>query len=223
MAEKAIESCKIEEVKSVYKGKWLDTRLIKYVDPVGVKRDWEACGFIKQNRDVKLPDSVQVIAILQRNLHHNCFVLVEQFRPPIGCYSIEFPAGFVSEEDSSVQAAALRELHEETGYTGTIAAGDHLDVPVSLEPGCLTSNITNVHVLIDGDNPQNINCKQHLDEGEFVKVLIFPVRNILHHLNQYISDKNEKYVIDSKLYCFALGLHMGATLDKLDKPIFDPV
>lgn len=216
-------SSKVEEVLTVHKGKFLDTSLIKYIDPRGVKREWEACAFTKQSRDEKLPDSVQVIAVLQRNLHHNCFVLVQQFRPPIGCYSIEFPAGFVDEQDESAQAAALRELHEETGYTGVAVRGDHLEIPTSLEPGCLKSNITNVHVLIDGDDAQNKNCVQHLDEGEFVKVLLLPVRNILQHLNQYVNDKSEKYVIDSKLYCFALGLHMGASLNNTNKPIYDPV
>jgi ADP-ribose pyrophosphatase len=47
-------------------------------------------------------------------------VLVEQYRPPIGGPVIELPAGLVGdvegEEDETFEAAAHRELFEETGY-----------------------------------------------------------------------------------------------------------
>ena len=37
--------------------------------------------------------AVSVIPVLQRTLHHECIVLVKQFRPPMGGYCLEFPAG----------------------------------------------------------------------------------------------------------------------------------
>ena len=47
-------------------------------------------------------------------------ILVEQFRPPVGCKVIELPAGLVGDEpahdDEELAAAARRELIEETGY-----------------------------------------------------------------------------------------------------------
>lgn len=47
-------------------------------------------------------------------------ILVEQFRPPVDCRVIELPAGLsgdiVGAETESLQAAAERELLEETGY-----------------------------------------------------------------------------------------------------------
>jgi ADP-ribose pyrophosphatase len=45
-------------------------------------------------------------------------LLVEQYRVPIGCKCIELPAGLVGDdtEGEAVEAAALRELEEETGY-----------------------------------------------------------------------------------------------------------
>lgn len=34
-----------------------------------------------------------IIALLKRTLHKDCVVMVKQFRPPIGCCTLEFPAG----------------------------------------------------------------------------------------------------------------------------------
>lgn len=45
-------------------------------------------------------------------------ILVEQYRVPIGARCLEFPAGLVGDETAgeAAEAAAARELEEETGY-----------------------------------------------------------------------------------------------------------
>ena len=45
-------------------------------------------------------------------------VLVEQYRVPLGCNCLELPAGLVGDETEGeeAEAAAIRELEEETGY-----------------------------------------------------------------------------------------------------------
>jgi ADP-ribose pyrophosphatase len=45
-------------------------------------------------------------------------ILVEQYRVPIGAPCIELPAGLVGDEEEgeTIEAAAIRELEEETGY-----------------------------------------------------------------------------------------------------------
>ena len=45
-------------------------------------------------------------------------ILVEQYRVPIGRMSLELPAGLVGDEQEGeeIEAAAIRELEEETGY-----------------------------------------------------------------------------------------------------------
>ncbi len=49
-------------------------------------------------------------------------ILVEQFRPPVGCPMLEIPAGIAGDiagqEGESFEIAARRELDEETGYSG---------------------------------------------------------------------------------------------------------
>ena len=47
-----------------------------------------------------------------------CVLLVEQYRVPIGCRSLELPAGLVGDEQAGepIETAAARELEEETGY-----------------------------------------------------------------------------------------------------------
>jgi ADP-ribose pyrophosphatase len=49
-------------------------------------------------------------------------VLVEQYRVPVQTRVIELPAGIIGDEaafaDEAIEAAALRELEEETGYRG---------------------------------------------------------------------------------------------------------
>ena len=45
-------------------------------------------------------------------------ILVEQYRPPLNAHCLELPAGLVGDEQEgeTVEAAAIRELEEETGY-----------------------------------------------------------------------------------------------------------
>jgi ADP-ribose pyrophosphatase len=45
-------------------------------------------------------------------------ILVEQYRVPVGARCLELPAGLVGDEEEGeeIQAAAIRELEEETGY-----------------------------------------------------------------------------------------------------------
>lgn len=40
-------------------------------------------------------EGVAIIALLKRTLHKDCVVMVKQFRPPMGCNTLEFPAGLM--------------------------------------------------------------------------------------------------------------------------------
>ena len=47
-------------------------------------------------------------------------LMVRQYRHPTGAWLLELPAGCVDEGDTSFEAAAQRELREETGHRGTL-------------------------------------------------------------------------------------------------------
>jgi ADP-ribose pyrophosphatase len=51
-------------------------------------------------------------------VHEGHVILVEQYRVPVGARCVELPAGLVGDETAGeeVEAAAIRELEEETGY-----------------------------------------------------------------------------------------------------------
>ena len=68
---------------------------------------------------VERPNATGVVCIVART-DNNAILLVEQFRPPVGCNVIEFPAGLAgdleNEPGETLEEAARRELLEETGY-----------------------------------------------------------------------------------------------------------
>lgn len=53
--------------------------------------------------DALLPSGVGIIALLKRTLHKDCVVMVKQFRPPLGCCTLEFPAGLIPSSCISCQ------------------------------------------------------------------------------------------------------------------------
>ncbi|MFO8064768.1 MAG: NUDIX hydrolase [Spirochaetia bacterium] len=61
------------------------------------------------------PDWVQVVATTRDPSGKECFVLVRQYRQGAQQLTVELPGGLVDEEEEP-QAAARRELEEETGY-----------------------------------------------------------------------------------------------------------
>lgn len=46
-------------------------------------------------------------------------MIIIQYRPPVEAFCVEFPAGLIDEGESPEQAA-VRELREETGYSGKV-------------------------------------------------------------------------------------------------------
>jgi len=101
-------------------------------------------------------------------------VLVEQYRVPLRAQSIELPAGIIGDEagfeDEGIEAAALRELEEETGFRG--ARSEHLLTGPS-GPG-ITSEILH---LIRAHDLTRVSAGGGV-EGENITVHVVPLADV---------------------------------------------
>ncbi|CAG2228226.1 NUDT5 [Mytilus edulis] len=140
-------------------GKWLSLSQITYTDPTGKERTWEA---VSRTTSQTGSDAVCVIAILKRMLKYDCLVLVKQYRPPMKCYTLEFPAGLI-DPDETATTCGLRELKEETGYIGTLK---HESPVTCLDPGIGGTTCHLITAEIDGDIDSNIHPKNKLGLGQ---------------------------------------------------------
>nr|XP_017513853.1 ADP-sugar pyrophosphatase isoform X3 [Manis javanica] len=195
------------------------------MDPTGKIRTWETVKrttrkgqsadgmsanpsqlFIKEvtTHDCRRP-GVAVIPVLQRTLHYECVVLVKQFRPPMGCYCLEFPAGLI-DDDESPEAAALRELEEETGYKGDIA---ECSPALCTDPGLSNCTTHMVTVTINGDDAENVRPKPKPGDGEFVEVISLPKNDLLKRIDALVAE--EHLTVDARVYSYALALKHANT------------
>uniref|UniRef100_A0A673KEG8 ADP-sugar pyrophosphatase n=1 Tax=Sinocyclocheilus rhinocerous TaxID=307959 RepID=A0A673KEG8_9TELE len=177
-------------------GKWVKLEKTTYVDPSGSTRTWETAKRTTRVAD-SAADGVAIIALLKRTLHKDCVVMVKQFRPPMGCNTLEFPAGLI-DDNESVETAALRELKEETGYKGEVVG---ITSVTCLDPGLSNCTTQMVMVHINGDDIENINPTQQL---EFVEVILLPLDEFQQKIDELLQ--KEKIVVDSKVYIYAMGM-----------------
>uniref|UniRef100_A0A2K5TKA7 ADP-sugar pyrophosphatase n=2 Tax=Macaca TaxID=9539 RepID=A0A2K5TKA7_MACFA len=195
----------------ISEGKWVKLEKTTYMDPTGktrrnkektttllILRTWESVK--RTTRKEQTADGVAVIPVLQRTLHYECIVLVKQFRPPMGGYCIEFPAGLIDDGETP-EAAALRELEEETGYKGDVA---ECSPAVCMDPGLSNCTTHIVTVTINGDDAENARPKPKPGDGEFVEVISLPKNDLLQRLHALVAE--EHLTVDARVYSYALAL-----------------
>ncbi|XP_011789607.1 PREDICTED: ADP-sugar pyrophosphatase isoform X1 [Colobus angolensis palliatus] len=195
----------------ISEGKWVKLEKTTYMDPTGktrrnkektttllILRTWESVK--RTTRREQTADGVAIIPVLQRTLHYECIVLVKQFRPPMGGYCIEFPAGLIDDGETP-EAAALRELEEETGYKGDVA---ECSPAVCMDPGLSNCTLHIVTVTINGDDAENARPKPKPGDGEFVEVISLPKNDLLQRLHALVAE--EHLTVDARVYSYALAL-----------------
>ena len=171
--------------KTTYEGKWLNFHEVTFTNSEGEARIWEYAS------RTGTAGVAAVIAIDEGAIPN--LILVKQFRPAINQHSLEFPAGLV-DPGETIQAAALRELEEETGYLGQVI---HEGPPIYSSPGLTDEQVSLVTIKISG----KIETKHEADEC--IEVITLPINNLIEELNRI---QTTGVVIDAKLWTFAQGL-----------------
>jgi len=179
-------------VDVVAKGKWIQLENVKYRDEEGKERVWERISRTTKPKRSKA-DSVGVLTILKNKAEEDTYVFVRQYRPALQCHTLEFPAGLI-DEDEKAEEAALRELKEETGYTGKVLK---VGPAVSLDAGTSNSLMRLVYVEVDADDSRNRDIKFVPQEGEFTEVQLVKQSQIGEH---FAKVDQQGDVIDSRVY-----------------------
>lgn len=138
---------------------------------------------------IKAAGAVHIIAVTPAQE----LLLLEQYRPPVGQKIIELPAGIVGDEaeyeDETPEAAALRELIEETGYKGQRAE--------TLFTGPSSAGLTNERVtMIQVSDLQQVGPGGG-NETEDIRVHPVPLNEIEDWLARRVADG---WLIDHKVY-----------------------
>ncbi|KAF3192154.1 hypothetical protein TWF788_004341 [Orbilia oligospora] len=169
--------------------KWVELQKIDWKDQAGKPRIWEVAA--RKTRGSSGIDAVAIAPILLHPSRPASTLIVLQYRPPVGATCVEFPAGLIDQGETP-EAAAIRELKEETGYEGKVIS---ISPTIVSDPGMTTANMQLVVMevnLKEGDpEPQ-----QQLDDGEFIERVVVPLDELHNKLVDY--EKNG-YAVDASL------------------------
>ncbi|KAJ4501718.1 NUDIX hydrolase domain-like protein [Lentinula lateritia] len=181
---------------------WITLKKIKYTDAEGHERLWEVAQ--RKTRKSSGIDAVAILAILKSkaNSFPPSTVVVEQYRPPIGKFIVELPAGLIDEGETPEQAA-IRELEEETGYKADSVI-ESSPILVS-DPGMTNANmklvVLNVTLEDKLETPD-----QKLESGEFIVRRVVELKELLNELRAYDS---RGFILDARLHHLAAGYAMA--------------
>lgn len=172
--------------KTKYEGKWLNFYETTFTNSAGESREWEYAA--RTGSD----GAVVIVAVVQRDTPE--IILVKQFRPPIDNYAAEFPAGLI-DPGESIQAAATRELEEETGYFGDVV---NVGPPIYSSPGLTDEFVSMVTIDVQGQT------ETRHEADETIEVFTLPLPSLQGALKRLQA---EGCVVDAKLWSFAQGLN----------------
>lgn len=148
---------KVEE-KILYKGKWLAIKQTTYKNKNNQVVNWES---------IQRTNTNLAVVICAKMVPSQRYILIKQYRAPINNYVIGFPAGLV--ENGTAEAAAVRELEEETGYIGVIK---DVSPVIAANPALLTDRVHLVCMEVDEELIENKKPKQNLEAAEEIEVLL---------------------------------------------------
>ena len=178
----------------VTEGRFLAYKHLQYADCNGKTRSWEAVD--RRCTDPRTHGSNAAL-IVAKIVPDDEIVLIRQFRPPAGKLMVEFPAGLIDPGEEP-GAAALRELAEETGFTGKLLKV----LPPSLSTaGMSGESVYMAFVEIDGTlYPPERQLQTDFDESE--NIVTYRVKRS--ELNKFLLDAVSRGdAVDSKLLLYS--------------------
>ncbi|KAI0305855.1 NUDIX hydrolase domain-like protein [Multifurca ochricompacta] len=185
--------------------RWVSLKKINWQDQEGKKRVWEAAD--RRTRGGSGIDAVAILALIRSKTRAFPIstVIIEQYRPPIGKFIVELPAGLIDDGETP-EKAAIRELQEETGYEADRVLNS--SAILASDPGMSTANMKLVvlDVPLDGDM---VSPNQNLQDGEAIVRRTIEVKNLYHELKEY---EKKDYVIDARLLHLAAGFDLAERL-----------
>ncbi|AET38945.1 ADP-ribose diphosphatase Ecym_3461 [Eremothecium cymbalariae DBVPG len=184
--------------------KWIGLEKIIYLDPNGQEREWESA--VRKTRSSGGIDGVGILAILRHPDQPDRIVLQKQFRPPVNGVCIEMPAGLV-DEGETIEQAALRELKEETGYSGKIISKSPT---IFNDPGFTNTNLSMVLVEIDETLPENQNPVNNLEANEFIECFTVTLKDFP---DKMLELDRLGYKLDSRVDNIAQGIRLAKQFD----------
>ncbi|WP_435098914.1 NUDIX hydrolase [Halarchaeum sp. P4] len=149
------ESWRVVESEAEYETGWYTGGYDRVVQPNGTEKEYYWAD---------LPDAVVVLALDGEDV-----VFVEQYRPVIREHCLELVAGIV-ENGEDYEAAARRELREETGYVAD-------DVTLLQEVACTTGVLRHDRGIVVAEGLTE--GERDLDDNEFIEVTRVPAADAL--------------------------------------------
>ncbi|MCM8813537.1 MAG: NUDIX hydrolase [Candidatus Omnitrophica bacterium] len=170
--------------KILQEGHWLRLKQLNCATPAGYRYTWEMverkqCAYI-----------VVVVAVLNPSRE---YLLIRQFRPPVNRYVLGLPAGLANKPDIAFEA--LKELREETGYTGTIL---QISPPLAFTAALSNEIMHIVTVSIDEHASENKQPVQDLEPEEDIQVIRVPEAGIKEFLVN--ADASGECIISAALW-----------------------
>ena len=214
--------------------RWLRVVRLDYRDAVGKARQWESV-----ERRTRAPGGVDAVAVLARieglpppptsprgAPAEPRTVLVSQFRPPVDAEVLELPAGLIDAGETA-EAAAVRELWEETGWRGRAAGTSPVVVST---PGLSSENMVLVVVDVDASAPENHTVEAHPDEGEHIRTHLVGLGDLQAEIEALCRGPGPAgggpLAVDARLWSLAAGQRLLPSLTpkktRLTAPTFGP-
>ncbi|KDQ08545.1 hypothetical protein BOTBODRAFT_37837 [Botryobasidium botryosum FD-172 SS1] len=193
----------------ITEAKWVTLKKIQWKDQEGKDRVWEMAE--RTTRGSSGIDAVDIFPILRSKSKDfpPSTIIVEQFRPPMGAFTVELPAGLIDDGETA-EEAAIRELKEETGYeTESVIESSPL---LASDPGMSSANMKLVTLDVPFDESAG-SPKQRLDEGEHVVKRVIALSELQPELRVY---EKRGFIVDGRLAHLAAGWAMASKFSSSD-------